>query len=77
MTGVENSTGGLKPTTQNLQGMVPGTVPVTAESMHTGYAEGELILKKYLSRKKSPISPSSRIFLQIHKREIVPLKGFP
>jgi hypothetical protein len=75
--GVENSTGGLKPTTQNLQGILPGIVPVTEESMHTGYAEGELILKKYLSRKKSAMSPSSNMFLHIHKRDIVPLKGFP
>jgi len=75
--GSENPTGGLKPTTQNLQGIFPGTVPVTEESIHTGYAEGLVILKKYLSSKKSPMSPSSCMFLQIHKRDIVPLKGFP
>ena len=38
---------GLKPTTQNEHGMLPGLVPVIAESVHIGELSEEATLKKY------------------------------
>ena len=60
---------------QNLHGRIAGLVTSTIfPSTQVGFP---VALKKYLSKNVSDMIPTSVMALQMYRRDIVPLKGFP